>query len=325
MKNITKRKDGRFMAHLQINGNRVYAYGRTQKQAIDKLKKLRKKALNYEKQSVNYSVSEWADIWFKTYKEKQSKQATIEIILLRLKNIKDNLGKYQLKAVTPYILQNFFNSLPTSRKKEQIILYTNALFQKAVDINILTFNPCKATIKERKKKKVKTPYTIDEQEKIILASKNTDIECYIYYYLLTGARKNELDNNIEANLDIQNYKLRILNEKRSLSEIEYRYINLSPDFVKYLLENKSKFIFSTSTIYSKFKQLLKTLNINGDIHKLRHTFATIYYYLGVPDKVISAWLGHRQLEVTRDIYIGIEEKNPKERLLKLYNNLLYKF
>ena len=37
MKNITKRKDGRFMAHLQINGNRVYAYGRTQKQAIDKV------------------------------------------------------------------------------------------------------------------------------------------------------------------------------------------------------------------------------------------------------------------------------------------------
>lgn len=325
MKNITKRKDGRFMAHLQINGNRVYAYGRTQKQAIDKLKKLRKKALNYEKQSIKYNFEQWSNYWLKNYKEPFLKNQNYNSIVQLFKEINKNIGEIDLKKLQTNTIQIFYNKYEKSRKKEKIILYINACLQKAVDIGIININPCRAVVKDKKIKYNEQPFTIEEQEKIINSIKDTDIECYIYLYLLTGIRRNEINNNITSWLNTKNNQLKAINEKQKSGQVEYKYIDLSPEYVKLLLSQKDKFYLKPDNVYKKFKKVLSKLNIEGHIHKCRHTFATNYYYLGVPLKTIQLWCGHKTPTITEQVYIGTSRENIKEKLIKLYGNLLYKF
>ena len=325
LKNITLRKDGRYMINYQFNGNRLYGYAQTAKQATEKLKQLKKKALTYSKQKTNYLFSEWNNFWLETYKKPFMQLKNYNDLKFLINEINQNLGNIYLNKLTPIQIQEFYNTYKQSRKKEKIILYINASLHKALDNNLININPTKAVVKDKKLKFNKGPFTIDEQEQILQAIKGTDIECYILLYLLTGVRKNELNNNLNEWLNIETNQIKAYNEKQKSNIAEYKIIDISPDYTKLLLQQKDNFTLTPNTVYRKFKDLLNKLNIQGDLHKLRHTFATNYYYLGIPDKIISAWLGHSTTLVTKNVYIGIERKNYVNRLNKLYNNLLFKF
>ncbi len=78
-------------------------------------------------------------------------------------------------------------------------------------------------------------------------------------------------------------------------------------------------------VYRRFSEILKELNIEGSIHTLRHTFATNHFYLGTPDKIIRNWLGHSTIQITKDIYTNLDRTITKEKVIKLYNNLYFKF
>ena len=190
---------------------------------------------------------------------------------------------------------------------------------------VIKYNPCLAVVKDKKQNNVRPPFTLEEQYRILEAVKGRDIEPYIYFYLLTGIRKNELPKNIMACID--DGRIKVINEKQRGNKLEYKYIDISPQYMQLLqLQIQSgKFNLSINQVYRKFADVLKKLNIKGGMHTLRHTFATNYYYLGIPEKVIQSWLGHKTLNITQDIYIGLNTKNPKEDLIKLYNNLLYQF
>lgn len=319
-KNIYKRKDGRYMVNVQRNGVRKFKYANTKKQADIILKELRK--INFQKQKKTYTLQEWSEYWLQTYKAPFMQQKNYNDLKYLVDEINKSLGSYNLNKISTMIVQEFYNKYPTSRKKEKIILYLNAILQKAVDTDIITRNPVKNVVKDKKLKFNKPPFSTDEQEKILEAIKGTDIECYIMLYLLTGIRKNELSNNVDEWLNIATNQIRVINEKHSG---EYKLIDISPEYTKLLIKQKENFCLKLDYVYKKFKQILKNINIEGDLHKLRHTFATNYYYLGVPDKVISAWLGHSTTLVTKSVYIGVERKNYVEKLRQIYGNLLYKF
>lgn len=323
MKNITLRKDGRYVARIYKQGQTISAYANTLKQAQDKLKQLKKKQITYTQKQTNYSFTEWNAYWLETYKKPFIKYKNYCDLLTIINEINKKLGNYNLKQITPKIIQEFYNTYQKSRKKEKIILYINASLNKAVQNNIITSNPCNLIVKDRKIKYNEQPFTIEEQKQILQAVKNTDIECYIYLYLLTGIRLNEINSNIER--CIVNNQFKAKNEKQRSDKTEYKYIDISPTFKQYLLDNKNNFTYKTSTVYHKFKKVLQQLNINGHIHKLRHTFATNYYYLGVPLKTIQEWCGHSTPNITENIYIGVNREDIKNELNKLYNNLLYKF
>ena len=325
MKNVTKRKDGRYVIRYQVNGHRAVAYARTQAQASAKRAQVRKKAIQSNKLRTQYTLESWLNYWMETYKKNFIKyDGYIEIgHILRL--VKQKLGPIKLEALTTSQIQEYYNNIPSGRRKEKVILYLNASLKKAVETRVLKYNPCLAVVKEKRVKNVRAPFTIDEQRCILSAIKGMDIEPYIYLYLLTGLRKNELPKDILGALDIENRQFIAINEKQRGLRVEYKRIDLSLACINYIKDNASKFVLDTEKVYRKFATLLKQLNITGTVHTLRHTFATNYYYLGVPDKVIQSWMGHKTLQVTQDIYIGITDKNAKDELIKLYNNLLYKF
>ena len=325
MKNITKRADGRYMAHYQLNKTRIYAYGRTQKQAIEELKKLKKKVLTYEKVKSNYTFAEWNKYWLETYKRPFVKDKTFRDTETLIKEINKSLGHFKLNNLKPNIIQEFYNKYSRSRKKEKILIYIKASLQKAFESGNIKINPANAIVKEEKLVFNEQPYTIDEQEKILNAVKGTDIECYVWLYLLTGIRKNELDNNVMNCINFETNQFKALNEKQKINKSQYKYIDLNPKFIDWIVQRKNKFTLNANQVYNRFKIILNKLGIEGHLHKLRHTFATNYYYLGVPLKTIQEWCGHSTPNITEQIYVGVSRENIKERLIKLYNNLLYEF
>ena len=327
MRNITKRKDGRYMARVQIDGERKAVYGRTQKEIIVKLNKLRKNFQNIKTQKNNYTLKNWIEYWLKTYKEQFIKYTQYIELTQIMNEFSKPIENLLLTKITTNIIQEIYNKYARSRKKEKIILYVNACFQKAFDLGFIKSNPCKGVIKDKKIIKIKEPFSVEEQEKILQAIKGHKIEPYIYLFLLTGIRKGEIPDKIENNLDMANFRLKVFNEKQRDESTSIKWIDLSENYAKTLYEQAKQNCFNmkTDTVYRQFKRILQTLEIKGDIHTLRHTFATNYYYLGVPEKLIQSWCGHKTQSITHDVYIGVIRKNIQEKLQQLYGDFLFKF
>lgn len=328
MKNITLRSDGRYMGRKQINGNIITVYAHTSKQCLEKLKKaIRDYNKNpTSKDNNQYTLYEWMNQWHKTYKEPFVQFRSNKIIINALSEIKNGLKDIRLKDITSNIIQSFLNKYPLSRKKEFIALYFNALLQKAEDLNIIEKNPFKAVVKDKKINNVRKPFNLEEQKIILSQIKGTDIEPVILFYLCTGIRKNELNTiNIENDIDTKRHFIKIKNEKKRSLNDTFREIDITPELENLILKNLKSFRLTTNQIYRKFKQLLEGTGVEGSLHNLRHTFATNQYYLGTPAKQVQVWLGHETVELTQNIYTHIDRTITKEDILKLYNNLYFKF
>lgn len=324
MKNVILRPDGRYMARKQINGKRINAYAYTEKQSLEKLKQKIKNINNIKKEKNIYKLHEWLDNWYLTYKEPFIKLNTAQKLKNILNKIKNNFDNLNLEQITTQKIQQYLNKIKTTRTKEFIVLYFNACLQKAEDLNIINKNPFKSVVKDKKLNIIRQGYNLQEQQHILNALKGNKIEGIILFYLITGIRKNELETiNLETDLDIKNKTIKILSEKKRNNNI-YRYIDLTDDAIKLILNNKENFKLKTDYIYRELKKVLDNLNIKSGLHRLRHTFATNHFYLGTPIKLISSWLGHETVELTQNIYTHIDRTITKNDILKLYNNLLFK-
>ena len=322
MKNITLRKDGRYMIRLQKHKKIFTDYAKTEKQAQTKLKNLKQALKNKTVKQTKYTFYEWLDYWYENFKKPFVKQNSN--IPLYIANIKQHFPNLKLENYTTESIQKIMNTYKMSRTKELIFLYLNASFQKAIELQIITHNPCNAVVKDRKINNKRIAFTFDEQVKIINAIKGTDIERDIYIYLFTGMRKNEYKpNKILNDLDITNNTLKIESEKKRSEKPIYRIVDLTPAMIRLIQTQPKHKQLTTQYIYLHFKQILKNLGINGGIHTLRHTFATNYYYIGIPDKLRSVWLGHEKVDMTQDIYTNIDRSISKEKLINLYKDLIY--
>ena len=302
MKNVILRPDGRYMARKQINGKRINAYAKTEKQSLEKLKQKIKNINNIKKEKNIYKLHEWLDNWYLTYKEPFIKLNTAQKLKNILNKIKNNFDNLNLEQITTQKIQQYLNKIKTTRTKEFIVLYFNACLQKAEDLNIINKNPFKSVVKDKKLNIIRQGYNLQEQQHILNALKGNKIEGIILFYLITGIRKNELETiNLETDLDIKNKTIKILSEKKRNNNI-YRYIDLTDDAIKLILNNKENFKLKTDYIYRELKKVLDNLNIKSGLHRLRHTFATNHFYLGTPIKLISSWLGHETVELTQNIY-----------------------
>ncbi|MDE6302803.1 MAG: tyrosine-type recombinase/integrase, partial [Clostridia bacterium] len=64
--------------------------------------------------------------------------------------------------------------------------------------------------------------------------------------------------------------------------------------------------YTYSGIRKAFTNALKKSGITGVlIHNTRHTFSSLCYYHGVPDKLIQAWMGHSTVAMTMDTYTHV--------------------
>lgn len=320
MSSIRKRANGIYESRFYFNKKYYSVYSKNlkelNKKKIQKLKEL-KETINNENNIINFdTLKQWALYWLENFKKPFVKEKTYNEILNYLNNhIIKYLGDLKLKNINSQILQNFLNQYTKSRTKEIIFLYLNALLQKAQDIGLIKINPLKAVVKDKKIKTNKLSFTLNEQ-KLILEKLTEPLKSIILIYLLTGLRKNEINQIIEINKD----NIKVIKEK---SENEIKTIKLTAQTIKLIKETINKKI-NTDKVSKQFTTFLKENNIlNKSLHTTRHTYATNNYYLETPIKHLQEFMGHKDIQTTLNIYTNLDNSIKKEELIKLYNNNYY--
>lgn len=320
MKNITKRDDGRYMIRKVIDGQRITLYANTQAEAREKLQNIKKRKIQ-TKRNTKPTLQEYSEQWYEIYKEPFVKHST-KLEINRILNVINNkLGDIRINKLTTQTIQVYLNKMTKNRTKEKVCTYLNAVLQKATDTNIINTNPFNAVILDKKIKSKRNALSYDEQEKLLKAIKNTNIEHEIMTYLMCGCRPSELPTN--ENFDFKNNIINVNGTKNK--NAEHRAVRMTQqfaDYIKpYLEENKMK---TKDYVMTEYKNICKKLKFKENtLYSLRHTFATNHFTLGTPAKRVQTWLGHGSVQLTLDTYTDIDETSSKEKIIKLYNNFYY--
>jgi integrase len=172
-------------------------------------------------------------------------------------------------------------------------------------------------------------YTEDELQAIW---KNVDSHWVdaLKFISLTGLRKAELINLRWENLDFtkgseqmtiescddwetKTGKSRVIPLVGEALEIVERQRGKNPTYVFTSPEGK---MVHPDRIYHALKQCLAELHIEGDVHKMRHTFASTLAMSGVHLLQIRDLLGHTDLKTTQ-IYAHVAPKHLRDAISKL--------
>lgn len=323
MPGITLRSDGRYMIRKMINGKRTTFYTRSYTEAQKILKKLQKDNIlvEYKNSTRSDKLSVWITQWEETYKRNFVSEKSFNDIHNCLKSVIEELGNIEIKKLTALQIQSFLNKLPNNRTKEKTELYLNALLQKANDLDLINKNPFKAVQKIKKGKYKNYTYSFEEQAKIIYATKNTDIECEVLIYLLTGARPAEFPTIND--IDTEQRIIHIRGTKNEKSQ--HREVNISERFAQYLKIHLEKHkLKKYEDIQKRFKEICSECKIQKPLlYRLRHTFASNHFILKTQTKQVSDWMGHTSIKITLDTYTDIDKTATKAKILELYNNFYY--
>jgi len=144
----------------------------------------------------------------------------------------------------------------------------------------------------------------DDQVKTILDKATGLVRDVAVVALNTGMRSGEMRRLKWDDVDFENNQIivRISKNKR------FRVIPLNDMLKSHLREMKlrnKQFVFELrglpccdSALYKPFKRFLRGLNIEGDVHSLRHTVATRLARKGESLYIISKILGHSTIKTT---------------------------
>ena len=230
-KGITKRKDGRYMARFQYEGENYILYGRELNKLILQIEDLKYEVRHglYEKEQ-NILVGTWFRTWMEEYKLNQVKPTTYDLYERTYDgHIKPYIQKRKLKDIRPEHIQRIFNTEAKKVKQQtltriQVIL--NGMFQQAYKNGIIQKNPVKRTtlpkLREDLERRV---MTMEEQELFLEYAKKTYYGDIFEVALSTGMRKGELLALEWTDIDFEN---RIIHVTGTIIRTGGRYCKGSP-------------------------------------------------------------------------------------------------
>lgn len=320
MKNIRKRNDGRWEYKKSINGKRYYLYAKTQKALLSKIKSFKPTSA---KINTNVIALDYINNWYNMYKKNLASNERYSSAIHKYFNIP--LFKKEIQKLTYIDLEEFLYKIDKPRTKAYCYYIIKGIFETAYKQKIVKEDLSKLITKPKNQSKKGNSFNLKEQKLILDNLDKSNMKYEILFYLLTGCRRNEVENIKLKDIDFVNNKIYIPGTKTESSK---RYVPISEEF-KQILKQNFNTMFKKFTIphYSKvFAKYLKLLKIsNHKLHDLRHTFSTNLYYLGVSDKERQYYLGHTSIIITNDIYTHLDPTITKNNILNLYKDLYPKF
>lgn len=215
-----------------------------------------------------------------------------------------------------YILEvfNFFKEnkqwKPKTLNGARVCL--SAIFRHAMDEKYIVENPLRKLKKYKLEDKGKIKYYSNEELSLIFETIDPFWRDHIEFLYLTGLRKGELINLVWDNVDITDDREQIIiasNDGWKSKTGKSRIVPLNRKAVDILnkFKNKNKtYVFTNKKNgkilpdkpYHALKKALELLRLEGDIHKLRHTFAAHLVMKGVNIYDVSKLLGHTDIKTT---------------------------
>lgn len=325
MKNIRKRKDGRWEGrYTDANNKRKSVYAATKldcQKLLTKQKRTNKvNLLDKEKESTAYpkKLYEFAVYWYKHFKEIKnisygSKVNYLNIINNYISKIDIDITKFNFAKA-----QDFLNNIESDRVREYGYITIKNIIKKAKQLDIIKVDFGDYLEKSKIKKNKIEWFTLAEQKKILENLPDNKYGVMIRFYLLTGCRPNEL-----RTLHKSKTKMNLIYVEGTKNENAKRWVKISDRLQDYIYNNFEEdqlFKYSLKRFQKFIKEYLENLDIEGTIYKFRHTFASNLHYLGATDKERTSYMGHSSSSITNDIYTSFDPTITKKDIIELYED-----
>lgn len=289
----------------------------------------------------NTTFTRWAYQWLETYKKPDIDENTYSNTYLRSveKHIIPYFKNAKLCDVKPIDIKNFYiqkqNFSESTLQKFKLCL--NGIFETAIDNDLCFKNPAKGISYTSKKEKHQKKVYSDAELKFVKNFFYTQMP-EVVLILETGLRCGEMTGLMWEDIDFQQQTLSV---NRSIAKKQggdlkvnppkrnsYRTIPLSDLAIKLLKNIKTKhtgYIFSKDgktpqspqAWSSKLKRYMNQLPDNIQKltpHELRHTYGTYLRRKGVDIYTIQKILGHKNIQMTSEIYVHNEMESLKKAL-----------
>lgn len=329
LKNIRKRKDGRWELRVPTPSGRQSIYAKTLKQLLE-IK--RRRLLEHKRDIIllecqKYKIKTrldsfliYANNWLDEYKKPFISKSSADMYVLAIKYLQENGLDKPIDEIKVDDLQKVINKITKPRIKDYAVMVIKQVFKKAYQDDLIKKDISQFIEKGKVEREQGRNLTLNEQKLILEHLNETKIGKVILFYLLTGCRKSEL---LSIKKEDINFEKNVIYIRGTKTKNAKRYVLISESFKKMLESDLNSFVgFSKDTVTKQFNKFIKTLGIQDiTIHSLRHTYSTNLHYLGVTDKQRQGQLGHASIVTTNDIYTHLDPTITRQDILNLYGEL----
>ena len=338
---IIKRKDcNSWSARFRKNGKQFTVSAKTQTACYNKLKVAMKKqeeiaeklkrSNSLEPNAITFE--DWFNKWLVLYKQ-NVKDGTKKEYFICLKYL-NNVANLPINKITAINLMEQLNNIPGERTKQKVYEIASAIFEKALQNELIIKNPMAFIDKPKHKRINGLALSNEDEQKLenILISENLDLYLICLYQ---GLRRGEMLALTIADIDFTNKTLTInksLNKKSQFdttkNESSIRTMPLFDKTIKLLTKYKDRpkdervFGACYGSSDKKFRKIINEnfANKKYTLHSLRHTFITKCQEAGVPLHIIQRWVGHTiGSNVTNSVYTHSRELAELENIEKINN------
>ncbi len=199
-KGVYKRKDGRYMGRLQIDGERVTLYSSNLSDLINQMEDTKYQMKHgFYCRPKEIRVNEWFNTWMDEYKSLQCKSQTVRLYRNNYKRyIQEPIGKKKVTDVKPAVLQKIINGLHKAGYSRAIITSVQTIikgmFLQALRDGIIINDPAKNLTLPKFRQKAKSERRVMSKEEMDIFLQYAEDSVYYDYYrlaLCTGLRINE--------------------------------------------------------------------------------------------------------------------------------------
>lgn len=281
------------------------------------------------------AFKEWATKWLEIYKKPYVSNNTY---LYNYKNAIDNhimpyFEKSTLQNIKPIDIQKFYASKRSMSMSalEKIKICLDGIFETAIDNDLIFKSPARnIKLMSDAEKNIKNVYTTEQMKiaKQFFINKMPEV----YLLLCTGLRRGEMLGLKWEDIDFKNSKLSVKRtiankynggvEERPPKWNSYRDIPLEKNLSELLqsIPRINQFVFPNqdtiqcqypSAWSRKLSRYMEILNKKTGLpvlsaHELRHTYGTELRRRGIDIYTIQKIMGHRDLQMTTEIYVHNE-------------------
>lgn len=334
-----------YVAQVMIDGKRKSFYGKTEKDAYQKM-------MSYDSRAVT-TFDKWCITWMKTYKKNDYKTGTFEKELRRINVIlsKCNFANKPINEITSYDIQLFINELNKTLSPKTIknyIALINGALKQAVNERIIDFNPCtNISIPKQTKSDMVALNRLEKDIFLDVAKSNSYYDVFVFA-LNTGMRISEIVGLTKECIDFNNNFIIV---KQQLVRLKGKYILDTPKtntsirrvpmndttyqiLKTHYLQTNDEFIFHNKKTRGILWQNTLSRNAHecfmkcytatnnetfakANFHSFRHTFATQWLLQGGNLNLLSKVLGHTDPAFTIRVYVQPNYDDVKNEMSNL--------
>lgn len=264
----------------------------------------------------SFTVAEWAVKWLHIFKKNNLRTSSFDKYSRTVKHIIKHFGDLSVSDFDILEGQMRLNSITSPSVKDDCHALLLEMFDKAVVLRYVEFNPIKA-IEHKKHKKVHgKALTIEQEVRFVKACESHYRGLAFLICLYCGLRRGEVlaltadDIRIDEGYIVVNKQFQNGEITEPKTESGIREVPITNKLLPYLQSAKLPtqgriFPIKEHALLEHFHNILKSCGLYGQgytIHSLRHTYATRCFESGVARHITQKWVGHATADMTESVY-----------------------